>query len=127
MEVNLAVTGLADLTTDLETAGPKAVVGARRVLQKAALNIKTGMREDFSGHRYAPLIANAVTYDTRLLPSGAEAEIGIDKSRPQGGLGNLLAFGSSKNAAVVDHTAALRRELPALERYLADVAEKSLG
>jgi hypothetical protein len=127
VDANFSVVGLDALLHDLETAGPKVLAGARAVLQKGALNIKNGMREDFTGHRHAPLIPYAVTYDTRITAGGAEAEIGVDKNRPQGALGNLLAFGSSKNAAVVDHTAALRRELPALERYLADVAEKSLG
>lgn len=123
MEVNITAGGLDRLAVDLGRAGRKATIDAMKVMAVAAVKIRDGMRQDFTGHRNAPAIPRAVDYTVR----GLSIEVGVNKNGPQGGLGNLLAFGSSKNAAVVDHTAAMRRELPALERYLADVAEKSLG
>lgn len=123
MDVSITADGLDRLVVDLGHAGRKATIESMKVMAKAASKIRDGMREDFTGHNHAPSIPRAIDYTVR----GLSIEVGVNKSGPQGALGNLLAFGSSKNAAVVDHTAALRRELPALERYLADVAEKSLG
>lgn len=113
---------LGRLIADLGAAGGKVTTGAIGVMTKAAVNIKKGMQADFSGHRHAPAIPRAINFDQR----GLSIEVGVDKAGPQGGLGNLLAFGSSKNAAVVDHTAALRRELPNVEKYLGDLGEKAL-
>lgn len=122
MEFTFDVSDLDRLAIDLGNAGPKATREAMDVIKKAAVEIKKGMAEDFTGHSHAPLIPRAVDFTVR----GLSAEIGVNKSGPQGGLGNILAFGTSKNAAVVDHTAALRRELPNVERFLGDIGEQVL-
>ena len=106
----------------LGRAGRKATLESAKVIAKGAGKVAEGMRKDFTGHSHAPLIPRAINYDVR----GLSFEVGVDKSGPQGGLGNLLAFGSANNGAVVDHTASLRRELPALEKYLADVMERAV-
>lgn len=123
MDVSVEMDGLDRLVADLGKAGRKATLQARAVLQRGAVEVKKGMAADFTGHAHAAAIPRAIGYDVR----GLEFEVGVDKDGPQGGLGNLLAFGSSKNAAVVDHTAALRRELPAIERFLADAGEDALS
>ena len=110
------------LAVDLGQAGAKVVASAGAVLLKSALEIERGMKEDFTGHGHAPLIPRAINHTVR----GLSAEIGVDKRGPQGGLGNILAFGTSKNAAVVDHTAALRRELPLIEKFLGQLGADSL-
>ena len=122
MDVSMSFDGLDRLAVDLGSAGRKVTLASAKVLAVGAGKIRDGMRQDFSGHRHAPHIPNAINYDVR----GLDVEVGVDKAGPQGGLGNLLAFGSSKNAAVVDHTAALRRELPAIERYLSEAAVEPL-
>jgi len=110
------------LAIDLGKAGRRATLGAIAVIEHGALNIKNGMKADFTGHGHAPAIPRAVNYDVR----GLSAEIGVDKRGPQGGLGNILAFGTSKNAAVLDHTRALRDETPNIEKFLADVGVGAL-
>jgi len=122
MDFTMDASEVAKLAIDLGKAGRKATLGAAAVIEHGALNIKNGMRRDFTGHRYAPAIPRAINYDVR----GLSAEIGVDKRGPQGGLGNILAFGTSKNAAVVDHTAALVRETPNIEKFLADVGVGAL-
>lgn len=123
MDVSITMQGVDKLVADLGHAGRKATLASRAVIEKAAVEIKKGMVADFTGHRHAPSIPRAINYDIR----GLSLEVGVDKGGPQGGLGNILAYGTSKNAAVLDHTAALRRELPAIERFLQDVAIESLG
>jgi hypothetical protein len=122
VNVEFDTSELAALAVSLGNAGRKATIEATRVVAKAAGKVAEGMRQDFTGHSHAPAIPAAVNYDVR----GLSFEVGVDKRGPQGGLGNLLAFGSANNAPVVDHTASLRRELPAIEKYLADVAERAL-
>lgn len=122
MDLNIDTSEVDALAVTLGKAGRKATLDAARVIAKAAGKVAEGMKQDFTGHSHAPHIPRAVNYDVR----GLNFEVGVDKRGPQGGLGNLLAFGSSKNGPVVDHTASLRRELPAIEKYLADVVERSL-
>lgn len=122
MDISIDASEVAALAVDLGKAGRKATLAATKVVAKGAHNVAENMRQDFTGHSHAPHIPRAVNYDVR----GLSFEVGVDKSGPQGGLGNILAFGTSKNAPVVDHTASLRRELPNLEKYLADIGVDSL-
>lgn len=123
MDVSLDFDGLDTLVADLGHAGIKVTRQAAKVMEKGAVQVKNGMRADFTGHAHAPLIPRAIDYTAR----GLSFEVGVNKTGPQGGLGNILAFGTSKNPAVVDHTAALRRELPSIEAWLADAGAESLG
>lgn len=113
---------VAALAVDLGKAGRKATLAATQVILKAALNIEKGMRSDFSGSAHAPLAPLAIDHTVR----GLSAEVGFNKQRPQGALGNILAYGTSKNAAIADVTASLRREIPAVEKYLGDIGASSL-
>lgn len=122
MDFTMDTSQLDQLAVDLGGAGFRATEGARKVIERAAAKIKDGMRQDFTGHRHAPRIPRAINYTIR----GLNVEVGVDKDGPQGGLGNILAFGTSKNAAVVDHTAALRRELPNVEEWLAKAGTDAL-
>ena len=110
------------LAVSLGKAGRKVALDSAKVIAKGAGKVAEGMRKDFSGHGHAPAIPRAINYDVR----GLDFEVGVDKRGPQGGLGNILAFGTSKNAAVVDHTASLRRELPEIEKWLGDVGERAV-
>jgi hypothetical protein len=111
------------LTADLTRAALVAPVAVRPVVQRGAYNVKQGWRERWTGLVHAPYLPNAVTYDTDERPWGAEAEIGPDKDKTQGALGNLLEYGSVKNAPIPGGAPALEAELPDFEKYLGDVAE----
>ena len=108
MDVSIDASDVAKLALDLGAAGAKATLATTAVVADHAARTQAGMRKDFSGHRGAPHIPRAVDSTVR----GLDAEIGVNKAGPQGGLGNILAFGTSNNAPVVDHTAAQRREMP---------------
>lgn len=100
----------------------KAAAGLYAVGTKAAVNVKNGMAEDARGIGHAPAFPDSITYDVH--PGGLRTvvwEIGPDKDRPQGALGNLLYFGSSNNGPVRDIGKALREEQPRLERALLDL------
>ncbi len=112
--------------TILDAAPAKALKDTREVVQKAALNIKKGMQDDFGGIAHAPYFPSAITYDTRVTHDGIEAEIGPDKSKPQGPLGNILAFGTVKNGPVADITRSLRAQIPELQEYLGRVGADAI-
>ncbi|MEV6124380.1 hypothetical protein AB0M23_28385 [Streptomyces sp. NPDC052077] len=60
--------------------------------------VKRGAAQRISGHRYLPAYPSSITYTVSRGAAGPEAEIGPDKGRPQGPLGNLIEYGSVNNA-----------------------------
>lgn len=115
------------LAADLGKGNAEMIVGARAILVKGALNIKKGMQRDATGHRGAPAFPASISYDTKFTPMGAEAEIGPDKNKRQGALGNLLYFGSSNNGPVIgDYAGPLKAEAPIFEKFLTELAAKSI-
>jgi hypothetical protein len=122
MTVTVKVDGLDTLLADLARAGEQLPPEARKITQKGALNIKTSWARYWSGLKHAPALSRAVTYDTRWVGSGVEAEIGPDKSRRQGALGNLVEYGSINNAPIPGGAPALAEEAPRYERYLTELA-----
>lgn len=86
------------LAADMLRAAAGAAVGARAVVAKGALNVKKGAQENVA--KSAPVhnahAGSAISYD--LDTSGLGAEIGYDKDKRGGALGNLLEYGSRKNA-----------------------------
>lgn len=111
------------LAADLADASLKASVAVRAVVQKGALNVKTDARRLSSGMAHAPHYPRSIGYDTKFTASGVEAEIGPDKSKPQGALGNLLEYGSVNNAPSAHLGPALDIEGPKFVKAIADVAE----
>jgi hypothetical protein len=98
------------------------------VVETTAAAIQKDLRSKARGVGHAPSFPSSITHDIR----GLSAEIGPDKNRRQGALGNLLYFGSVNNAPVLEHpSAALARARPAFEAAVVKVAgdglEKGLG
>lgn len=114
--------GLKALIADLEREARVAPAEARKVVQKGAQNIKTDWRRRWSGHPHAPRLPSAVGYDTRILGPLCEAEIGPDKDKPQGALGNLFEYGSVKNAPIPGGAPALEAERPKFEAAMEGLA-----
>lgn len=117
------ISGLSELVADLVGASVKVAAASRAVVQKGALNVKTDAQRFSSGLAHAPLYPASITYDTALKRGGWEAEIGPDKNRPQGALGNLLEYGSANNPPLTHLGPALDREGPRFEKAIADLAD----
>lgn len=111
------------LAVDLNAAAAKAPLAVRAVLQKGALNVKTDAQRFASGLGHAPHYPRSITFDTTVKKDGIEAEIGPDKSRTQGALGNILEYGTSKNAPVAHLGPALDREGPRFEKAMEDLVD----
>ena len=115
------------LANDLAAAPFKAVPLAAAVVKKAAQNVKDHMVNEARSNGTYKHFHRAISYDVRLGFGGIEAEIGPDKDRTQGALGNVLYFGTSKNAPVLDINSGLRAEEEAFAENLADAIERALG
>lgn len=112
------------LAADLEKIPAQAVRPLRAAMQTSARRIRDGMRSSVAGHAHLPQFPSSITYETHEKANGIEAEIGPDKSRTQGALGNIVFFGTSKNGPVADINAPLDAEAPSFEQAVGQAVEK---
>lgn len=115
---------LRNLVADLDRAQSRAVPEVRQVVAKGALNIKADWARRWSGLAHAPAVGRSISYDQTTTATSVGAEIGPDKGRRQGALGNLLEFGSRNNAPIPGGLPAAAAEAPRFERALADLGER---
>lgn len=115
------------IVTALDKAVYHAPAEVEQVVARGALNIKNGARRRIGRPAHAPAYANSITYDLRRWGMGTEAEIGPDKGRRQGALGNLLEYGSVNNAPIPHIRPAADEELPRFVKAMDDLGEKLLG
>lgn len=124
------MTGMSEetelLAADLATAGIRVEVAGAAVLTKGALNIKNDWRTNASGLRHAPAYPYSISYDIDVQPGRMTAEIGPDKAKPQGALGNLIEYGSSKNPPHLDGARALAAEEPRFYAALEDATGRAV-
>lgn len=115
---------------DLDRAGERALKETRGVVSKGALNVKNEWRDNArqTAPRHAPHYPDSITYDleTNREHMAVEAEIGPDKNKTQGALGNLLEYGSRNNPPHNDGGRAMQNEEPRFENAMGDVGERVL-
>jgi hypothetical protein len=126
------ISELRALARDFQVAGVKAGAGVYAVVKRGALNVKNDWQKNArsSSGRHARLYPSSISFDMKVgsaLRGAVEAEIGPDKGRPQGALGNLLEYGSTHNPPHNDGGRALESEAPRFEKALSDLAGKLLG
>lgn len=103
---------LGKLSADLGKAPTASSRNLRAAIEVTARNVRDVARTNASGMAHAPAFPSSITYDWAgdthgggalgafVGGSGAydlEMEIGPDKDRPQGSLGNLIEYGSVNN------------------------------
>jgi hypothetical protein len=115
---------LQKLAADIRAHSRNTPAAAVQVVAKGALNIKADWRKAWAGLAHAPYLPAAITYDTTVRVSSIEAEIGPDKDRRQGALGNIVEFGTSKNGPRPGGAPALAREEP---KYVSAVEKLTQG
>lgn len=110
----------------LDKAASAAPEEVTKVVAKGALNIKNSARSRITGHPHAPAYPSSITYDMRQGLRGPEAEIGPDKERRQGALGNVLEYGTTNNAPLPHIAPATAEELPRFEQALTNLGARLL-
>lgn len=82
------------LAADLGSASRDTKANVRKAVEVTARKVKDSWRDKLKGSSTLPGLPSAVSYDVKS-PSGAvEAEIGFDKGRRQGALGNVSEYGT---------------------------------
>lgn len=119
--------GLDAVLRAVSDAARIAPTDARKVVAKGALNIKDDARRRIRGLAHARAYPSSITYDLWPNWRGAVAEIGPDKAKRQGALGNLLEYGSVNNPPHPHLAPALAAERPRFERAMEDLAVDALG
>lgn len=115
------------LARDLAGAPRRVHKEAQRVMKRSALGVKRTMQGDFTGHRYSRGVPFSL--EMRSVPGTnlLAWDIGeLNSAGRQWGIAAILAYGTSNNAPVVDHTASLYREVPLVEHYLGEAGADSM-
>lgn len=89
------------LVADLGTVAATAGQYIRKAVEVSSINVKTDWSAFSKGLPHAKHFPRSITYEIKTFQGfGASiisGEIGPDKDRPQGALGNLLEYGSVNN------------------------------
>ena len=127
------VSELRQLETDLGRAPERAYGQVRKVVQRAAFNIKRDLQEEATGSPYFSRVAASISYDTRESRNGIEAEIGPEighdpgHPRAQGSLAWIAYEGTARHGPVFpDPAGALERESQTFQEYLAKAVADDL-
>lgn len=108
---------LSRLAGALGKAGDGIMADLQPVMKRAAQNIKTELTANARASRHFKGMARSISYDrTDLSPTSVTYEVGPDKSRSGGGLGNIAFFGTSRGGGTVDLEGPLYAEMPNLAR-----------
>jgi hypothetical protein len=113
------------LAADLVAASFATLPMAEKVLEVGAVKIKKASQRNIRAADKAgrlPGYPSSITYDTGTSGAKVTAEIGPDKDRNQGPLGNVLEYGTSDTAPIPHLQPALEAEAPTVERLLAEGA-----
>lgn len=118
--------GLDELIDDFDELPRRVDERGRKRVEDSAANIKKVWRARWTGHSHLPHLPDAVTYDIHETPGGFSAEVGPDKSKRQGPLGNIIEFGTLNNAPIPGGMPALDEEEPRFVKTMQDLAETAL-
>lgn len=119
---------LAALRADLAAAA-KITEAVRAVTVKAAVNVKKGWRANAtaSAPSHAKAYPYSITFDDPTVAAGTvSVEIGPDKDKRQGALGNLLEYGSANNPPHNDGKRAAEAEHDAFASYVLKAGGEAL-
>lgn len=129
MKIDVSASGINDLVANLDEVPEGAHRNIVKALRFTAFGIKKSAAQSAGGIAHAPDYPRAITYDTtdHGVGKGVSAEIGPDKDRRQGALGNILEYGTVNNPPYAHLGPALDRWNPdfveGLEKAAADALE----
>lgn len=113
-----------ELAADLGKIPGKMVAPMIAVVTKSSNSVRDAMRSDASGIGHAPHFPNSITADVKMKAGLIEGEVGPDKGRTQGPLGNILYFGTSNNGPVLNINGPLDAEAPKFQAAIEVAAGK---
>lgn len=105
----------------------RALPDVDAVLKRGAQNIKEGMAADASESASFKSLAGSISYDSRYGIGRAQYEIGPDKAKRGGALGNIYYFGTSRGGGSGDLDKQLNLEAPNTLRHLEELTQQWAG
>lgn len=129
--VSINLTEITMLASQMEGFRTRLGPAMKDVTSKGALNIKNAAKQSIMAqtrHLYVKQYPNSITYTiTKANQQMVEAEIGPDRDKPQGALGNLLEYGTPNNGGPRPHLQpAMDGEADNYERFMAEAAENAV-
>lgn len=115
---------LRAFAADLGKITSKALPDTDAVLKKGAQNIKDDLVADARRSKHFKGMAGSISYDSMYGIGHAKYEIGPDKGRRGGALGNIYYFGTSRGGGTGDLEGPLTRETPNIERELNKLVDR---
>lgn len=129
MSIRISTEELDQLADDLANNVDRLKPEVDQVVERGALNVRRDarrlIREQSTG-TYLPHYPRSITYDVDDPVDYAEAEIGPEEGKPQGGMGRGVEFGSARTAPLPHLHPALDLEIPRLVKHLRRVVGKAL-
>lgn len=129
IRITVDTSDLTALVTAYAAAPEKALPELEASVERGALNIKRDarrlVRDQITG-TYLPHYPRAIDYDMEVDGGSIEAEIGPDDSKPQGGMGRGVEYGSSHTGPIPHLVPAFEDELPKLEKHATRLLRQSL-
>jgi len=113
--------GLRQLDQDLGKVEAQSLPQARKVVARGSVQIKKGAQQRIAGHPHAPAYPRSIGYDQYETPGWLRSQIGPDKLKRQGALGNILELGTTNNAPLPHLGPAADEEAPKFERAVGDL------
>ncbi|MEU5091719.1 hypothetical protein [Streptomyces sp. NPDC021356] len=98
--MTVIVTGAQESAAALLRAIVQMERNATTAVAVTAGKVKRSAAQRISGRPHLPAYPSSITYTASRGAAGPEAEIGPDKGRAQGPLGNLIEYGSIHNAPI---------------------------
>ena len=121
--------GVTELAADLGEVANVAGEFIKDAQTESAINVKEAWSESVKGLRHAKDYHRSIGYDYVAFQGFGSTilatEIGPDKNRRQGALGNLIEHGSVNNAPGEQGTAALKGEEANFEKLLSAALERA--
>lgn len=116
--IDIDAAALDALADDLGRIPDEVMDAAEKVVSRGSLNIKRDAADlvDAQSQSRLPHYPRAITYDIDRRSDRVESEIGPDKDRAQGPLGNILEYGTSDTPPIPHLNPALDLEEPRFER-----------
>lgn len=85
---------VSKLAADLGQIAGEIEKPVKSALNVTSMRVKKGAQQKVRGRKHFAQAAQAITFDVTTSRAGIESEIGYEKGRAAGQLGNLIEFGA---------------------------------
>lgn len=114
------------VAVELSAASAAALPKAAAVAGRGAMNVKKTAQSLAPKGPHTPHYARSISYDVTTTATGVQAEIGPDKNRRQGPLGNIFEYGTGDTPPRPHLGPALEAEADNFEKFIGEITDDVL-